>query len=71
MNWRGETFYSRNKVRQIKDAQKIRDFVTPPGREFILTEHSRLQGLKSTLGAGFKVTPIDKSSNKFVLVVVE
>lgn len=71
MNWRGETFYSRNLVRQIKDAQKIKDFVAAPGREFILTEHSRLQGLKTTLGSAYRVKPVDKSSNKFVLVVVE
>lgn len=71
MNWRGETFYSKNRVRQIREAADIRSFVAHPGREWIIIEHSRLAGLKSTLGSRYTVRTIDKSSNKFALVVVE
>ena len=31
MNWRGETFYSRNQVRQLKDQTKLQEFVAGPG----------------------------------------
>jgi 4-amino-4-deoxy-L-arabinose transferase-like glycosyltransferase len=71
MNWHGETFYSRNTVRQMKEAGEIRRFVEPAGREWILVEHAKLAGLKSTLGSSYKVKVVDKSSNKFALVAVE
>lgn len=71
MNWRGETFYSRNTVRQIKEAQDLRDFVARPGREWVLVEHNRLAGLKSTIGSGYKVRETDRINNKFTLVVIE
>lgn len=71
MNWRGETFYSRNTVRQVKEAADIKEFVAHPGREWIIVEHSRLNGLKSTLGSAYAVRTVDKTSNKFALVVVE
>lgn len=71
MNWRGETFYSKNRVRQMRETNDIRAFVEPPGREWIIIEHSRLARLKTTLGSKFKVRTVDKTSNKFVLVVVE
>lgn len=71
MNWRGETFYSRNTVRQLKEAQDLRDFVAHPGREWVLVEHSRLAGMKTTLGSQYKVREVDRTNNKFMLVVVE
>ena len=71
MNWRGETFYSRNTVRQIKDAAVIQQFVAPPGREWIIVEHARLAGLKQTLGSAYKVRTVDEAGDKFALVVVE
>jgi 4-amino-4-deoxy-L-arabinose transferase-like glycosyltransferase len=75
MNWKGETFYSRNQVRQIPVAdttRKLQLFVAPPGREWILVEHARLTALRSALGSERTVTTIDRDvNNKFVLVSVE
>nr|WP_240487205.1 glycosyltransferase family 39 protein [Hyalangium minutum] len=75
MNWRGETFYSRNTVEQFRlgDANvRLRNFVAQPGREWVLVEHGRLTALTSAVGADKKVTIIDRDiNNKFVLVAVD
>ncbi len=72
MNWRGETFYSRNTVKQIKDSARMTQYASLPGRKWALVEHDRLQLLKSAVGADKSVTPIDKDLNvKFVLVTIE
>lgn len=71
MNWRGETFYSRNTVRQVKEAADLKHFVDAPGREWVLVEHSRLAGLRTTVGSAHKVSVVDKTSNKFALVSVD
>jgi hypothetical protein len=72
MNWRGETFYSRNTVKQIKDNNLLYQYAQQPGREFALVEHTRLGILKGAVGPDKQVTLIDKDvNNKFVLVVIE
>ncbi|HYI01090.1 hypothetical protein, partial [Hyalangium sp.] len=75
MNWRGETFYSRNQVEQFRTGDskvRLRNYVAQPGREWVLTEHGRLGSLNSAVGADKKVTIIDRDiNNKFVLVVVD
>jgi 4-amino-4-deoxy-L-arabinose transferase-like glycosyltransferase len=76
LNWRGETFYSRNKVIQVKEDganERMRAFVDRPGREFIVTEQSRYHTLKNVLSPDKreKLQIIDKSNNKFYLCVVE
>ncbi len=71
MNWRGETFYSRNTVRQLQTAEDLRSFVALPGRDWILVEWYRLAGMKATLGPGYRVREIDHTNNKFALVTVE
>jgi len=72
MNWRGETFYTRNLVRQLKEPGEIRDFAAAtPGRKWVAVEHGRLASLKTALGTRYKVRTVDKTSNKFALVVVE
>lgn len=73
MNWRGETFYSRNTVKQIKDNPNVgmANYAAQPGRKWSLVEHARLGILKSAVG-NHNVTLIDKDlNNKFVLVVIE
>ncbi len=73
MNWRGETFYSRNTVKQIKDNPQVgmQNYVNQPGREWSLVEHPRLGLLKQAAGDK-NVTVIDKDlNNKFVLVTIE
>lgn len=73
MNWRGETFYSRNTVKQIKDNPQVgmQNYSNQPGREWSLVEHNRLGILKSAVGDK-QVTLIDKDlNNKFVLVTID
>lgn len=73
MNWRGETFYSRNTVKQIKDNPQVgmQNYAAQPGREWSLVEHNRLNILKQAVG-GRNVTLIDKDlNNKFVLVTID
>ena len=75
MNWRGETFYSRNTVKQIKDGnpqELMRQYGNLPGRKWSLVEHNRLGILKNAVGGDKTVTLIDKDlNNKFVLVTIE
>jgi hypothetical protein len=72
MNWRGETFYSRNTVKQIREVNKLPAFVNQPGREWALVEHARLGLLRQTVGTDKTVTVIDRDiNNKFVLVTVD
>jgi len=75
MNWRGETFYSRNTVRQVgrpgAPAATLADFMNGPGqRKWFLVEHSRLNGLRQALG-GARLKVVESRNNKFVLAVAE
>ena len=72
MNWRGETFYSQNTVKQIKDDSRIGQYAALPGRKWALVEHNRLQNLKQNIGLDRMVNVIDRDlNNKFVLVNFE
>ena len=73
MDWKGETFYSRNREIQIKkNAEDLRTAVARPGREFVVVQTDRLEGLKTALGTNSaRVTVVDKSNAKWMLVVVE
>lgn len=74
MNWRGETFYSRNEVKQIKDNANVGmfNYAQQPGRKWSLVEHNRLGILKGAVGPNKTVNLIDKDlNNKFVLVTIE
>lgn len=76
LNWRGETFYSRNRILQVKEGganERMRSLVDRPGREFIITEQSRFHTLKGVLSADKrdKIQILDRSNNKFYLCVVE
>ena len=76
LNWRGETFYSRNTILQVKESganTRIRSLVDRPGREFIITEQSRFHTLRNVLSRDKreKLRILDRSNNKFYLCVVE
>ena len=72
MDWKGETFYSKNSEIQIKkNASDLRAAVDRPGREFVVVQTDRLDNLKSALGMSARVTVVDKSNAKWRLVVVE
>jgi 4-amino-4-deoxy-L-arabinose transferase-like glycosyltransferase len=73
MDWKGETFYSRNTVRQDKEsAPRLTLYGQLPGRKWALVEQVRLGLLRQAVGADKVVTPIDRNLNvKFVLVTIE
>jgi 4-amino-4-deoxy-L-arabinose transferase-like glycosyltransferase len=72
MNWRGETFYSRNEVKQIRDNPPMRLYAQQPGRKWALVEHYRLGVLKNAVGLEKTVTVVDRDlNNKFVLVTID
>ena len=72
MNWRGETFYSKNTVKQLKDNGKLAQYAALPGRKWALVEHNRLQVLKNAVGQDKVVRAIDRDlNNKFVLVTID
>jgi hypothetical protein len=72
MNWRGETFYSKNTVKQIKDNGRLYQYAQQPGREWALVEHYRFGILKQAVGPDKTVTMIDRDlNNKFVLVTID
>ncbi|MBL8910749.1 MAG: glycosyltransferase family 39 protein [Archangium sp.] len=75
MNWKGETLYTRNEVRQISSRDprgELTAFALQPGRGFVVVEHARLQMLQSVVPPGQAVTPIDlDSNNKFALVALD
>lgn len=71
MNWRGETLYSSNTVRQIKDGAHWDDVLAQPGRFWVLVEQGRFAGMKSSAESkGRKVKVEDRTSNKFFLASV-
>jgi hypothetical protein len=74
MNWRGETYYSKNTVRQLKSAGELSNFLTGnPGRHWLLVETHRFSGMKSAMPKeyGDVTRIIDRSCNKFYLVLVD
>ena len=72
MNWRGETFYSKNTVKQIKDNARMSQYAALPGRKWALVEHDRVGVLRNAVGADKTITLIDKDlNNKFVLVSID
>ena len=75
MNWRGETFYSRNTVRQVGRAAPsatLQEFVAGPGaRKWVLVEQARLGALRNALGATARLKVVESRNIKFVLAVLE
>jgi len=72
MNWRGETFYSKNRVRQLKENQKLSEFMAGPGdRKWLLVEQARLMALRQALGPSVRLRVVESRNNKFALAVAE
>jgi 4-amino-4-deoxy-L-arabinose transferase-like glycosyltransferase len=74
MDWKGETFYSKNRDVQIKkNAGDLRIAVQREGREFVLVQTDRLDNLKSALGKSWepRIHVVDRSNAKWLLVVVD
>ncbi|HWE22829.1 MAG TPA: glycosyltransferase family 39 protein, partial [Myxococcales bacterium] len=72
MNWRGETFYSRNRVRQLKENAKLSEFMAGPGdRKWLLVEQGRVSALRQALGPAVRLRVVESRNNKFALAVAE
>ena len=72
MNWRGETFYSRNRVRQLKENAKLSEFMAGPGdRKWFLVEQARLTVLRQGVGPSVRLRVVESRNNKFALTVAE
>ena len=75
MDWKGETFYSRNKVVQLGPNNAAADlprFIAQPGHKWMLLEHNRLNFLRGTIPAEHAMKTIEPSlNNKFVLVRID
>lgn len=75
MDWKGETFYSRNTVVQLGPANAARDlpaFVARPGTKWMLTEHTRLNVLRSAVPPQHPMQLVEPDlNNKFVLVRID
>jgi 4-amino-4-deoxy-L-arabinose transferase-like glycosyltransferase len=75
MDWKGETFYSRNTVVQLGPNNAARDlpeFVARPGRKWILVEHSRVNVLRGAVPAEHAMQLVEPGlNNKFVLMTID
>lgn len=73
MDWKGETFYSKNTVKQIKDSPaRMAAFANLPGRKWALVEHPRLGLLRQAVGPEHRIEQVDRDLNvKFVLVTID
>lgn len=76
LNWRGETYYSRNTVIQVKEDganARMRAVIDRPGREFVILEQSRFPTFKSVISPDRreKIQILDKSSIKFYLLAID
>jgi len=75
MNWRGETFYSKNTVRQVgraAPAATLQDFLNGPGaRKWLLVEQARLGALRGVLGGNARLRVVESRNNKFALTLLE
>ena len=72
MNWKGETFYTRNEVVPLsaRDPRgELAAFALRPGRAFLLVEHARIPMLRSVLPPGQRIEVIAPDTmNKFALI---
>lgn len=71
MNWRGETFYSRNLVRQVANDVRMKEIAARPGRKWVIVERARYGALEKALGPAARLRIADRSTDKFFLVSLE
>jgi hypothetical protein len=69
MNWRGETFYGRNRVRDVMEERRLAELARRPGRLWVITERGRDAALRAELGPGRRPRLV-ASNNKYELVEV-
>ena len=68
MNWRGETFYGKNRVREVVDPARMREVAARPGRLWVVTEAERVPSLTSAVGTGKRLRVAGPVSGRYRLV---
>ncbi len=68
MNWRGETFYGRNRVREVVDPARMRELAARPGRLWVVTERERVPSLASAVGPGKRLRVAGGTPGRYRLV---
>jgi 4-amino-4-deoxy-L-arabinose transferase-like glycosyltransferase len=68
MNWRGETFYGGNRVREVIDPARMREVAARPGRLWVVTEAERVPSLASVVGPGKRLRVAGAASGRYRLV---
>jgi 4-amino-4-deoxy-L-arabinose transferase-like glycosyltransferase len=80
MNWKGENFYTSNRIPAfVSSGQKFKDWIKKQKEQgvttlYFVTEHGRSNGLKNELGSGiasFKKITDKKLNNKFAIFKVQ
>jgi 4-amino-4-deoxy-L-arabinose transferase-like glycosyltransferase len=68
MNWRGETFYGRGRVREVIDPSRMREVAARPGRLWVVTEATEVPALRSAVGPGKKFRVAGPESGRYRLL---
>ena len=68
MNWKGETFYGRNEVREVLDPARMREVASRPGRLWVVTEEERIPSLAGAVGKGKRLRVAGPPSGRYRLV---
>jgi hypothetical protein len=68
MNWRGETFYGKNRVREVVDPARMREVAARPGRLWVVTEADRVPSLSSAVGPGKRLRVAGPATGRYRLV---
>ena len=68
MNWRGETFYGKDRVAEVADPARLREIASRPGRVWVVTEVERLPSLEGALGGTRRMRVAGPSSGRYRLV---
>ena len=68
MNWRGETFYGRNRVREVIDPARMREVSVRPGRFWVVTEAERVPSLEGAVGRAKRLRVAGGAPGRYRLV---
>lgn len=68
MNWRGETFYGGNRVREVADPARMRELAARRGRLWVVTEAERLPSLGGAVGGAKRIRVAGPPSGRYRLV---
>ncbi len=71
MNWRGETFYGKNRVREIADPSRLRELLARPGRIWVVTEADRIPSLAGAVGQVRSLRVAGPVTGRYRLVELE